>query len=79
MKVVLDTNVLFAALSNLSEYYSIWVSLQLGRYNLCVSTDILNEYEEKLQERFRPGVAENTFAERNFFSISTCHFSRRFC
>ncbi len=60
MKVVLDTNVLFAALSNLSEYYSIWDNLQLGRYDLCVSTDILNEYEEKLQERFRPGVAENT-------------------
>ncbi len=60
MKVVLDTNVLFVALSNLTDYFSIWQALQLGQYELCVSTDILNEYEEKLQERFRPGVAENT-------------------
>ena len=60
MKVVLDTNVLFSALSNLSEYYPIWRELQLGRYELCVTTEILNEYEEKLQERFRPGVSENT-------------------
>ncbi len=60
MKVVLDTNVLFVAISTLSEYHSIWQELQLGRYELCVTTDILNEYEEKLQERFRPGVSENT-------------------
>ena len=60
MKVVLDTNVLFSALSNLTDYYPIWHELQSGRYELCVSTDILNEYEEKLQERFRPGVSENT-------------------
>jgi len=60
MKVVLDTNVLFSALSNSSDYFSIWRALQLGRYELCVTTDILNEYEEKLQERFRPGVAGNT-------------------
>lgn len=60
MKVVLDTNVLFSALSSSTDYYSIWQALQSGQYELCVSTDILNEYEEKLQERFRPGVAENT-------------------
>jgi len=60
MKVVLDTNVLFSALSSLTNYYPIWQALQLGHYELCVSTDILNEYEEKLQERFRPGVSENT-------------------
>lgn len=59
MKVVLDTNVLFSALSSLTDYYPIWQALQSGRYELCVSTDILNEYEEKLQERFRPGVSDN--------------------
>ncbi len=59
MRIVLDTNVLFAALSNLSEYHIIWRELQAGRYELCVTTDILSEYEEKLQEKFRPGVAES--------------------
>jgi uncharacterized protein len=60
MRIVLDTNVLFAAISSRTEYFAIWEALQIGKYELCVSTDILNEYEEKLQEFFRPGVAENT-------------------
>lgn len=62
MKVVLDTNVLFAAISSVSDYHPIWKSLQSGQYELCVSTDILNEYEEKLQQRFRPGVSENVLS-----------------
>jgi putative PIN family toxin of toxin-antitoxin system len=67
MKVVLDTNVLFAALSSRTAYYPIWQYLQGGAYEICVTTDILNEYEEKLQEHFRPSVAENTMA---FFMAS---------
>ena len=59
MRIVLDTNVLFAILSSSSKYHNIWQALQNGYYELCITTDILNEYEEKLQERFRPGVAEN--------------------
>jgi uncharacterized protein len=59
MRVVLDTNVLFSAVSSLTEYHPIWQELQLGTYELSVTTDILNEYEEKLQERFRPSVSVN--------------------
>ncbi len=46
MRIVLDTNVLFVSLSNSSEYHIIWLELQLGRYEICVTTDILSEYEE---------------------------------
>jgi putative PIN family toxin of toxin-antitoxin system len=31
----------------------------MGTYELCITTDILNEYEEKLQEKFRPSVSVN--------------------
>lgn len=42
MRVVLDTNVLFSAISSLTDYHPIWQELQLGSYELCGTTDILN-------------------------------------
>ncbi len=62
MRVVLDTNILFAALPSSSKYHAIWTALQSGEYEICVTTDILAEYEEKLQERFRAGVSSNVMA-----------------
>jgi uncharacterized protein len=58
MKVVLDTNILFVALSSKTPYHLIWQKLIEGAYTICVTTDILSEYEEKLQQRFRPGVSD---------------------
>ncbi|MBK8564300.1 MAG: putative toxin-antitoxin system toxin component, PIN family [Saprospiraceae bacterium] len=52
MRVVLDTNVLLVAISRKTPYFSIFNSLMNGEYELCVTTDILNEYAEKLSQRF---------------------------
>lgn len=46
MKIVLDTNLLLVSISRRSEIHRIFEALLDGAYELCVSTDILLEYEE---------------------------------
>ncbi|MEL6720635.1 MAG: PIN domain-containing protein, partial [Bacteroidota bacterium] len=46
MKIVLDTNVLLVALSRRSPYRSIFDAFLQEDISLCVTTDILTEYEE---------------------------------
>ena len=48
MKIVLDTNCLIPVLVPESYGYDIWKAFRQGRYTLCVSTEILLEYEEIL-------------------------------
>lgn len=48
LKVVIDTNVLLVSISSRSRYHSIYRSFIDGFYTLCVTTDILSEYEEIL-------------------------------
>ena len=47
-RIVLDTNCLLQAISRRSRFYPIWREFVQGRYELCVTTEILNEYEEIL-------------------------------
>lgn len=67
LKVVLDTNVLIVAISRRSRHFPIFEALLQGRYELCVTTDILSEYAEKLEEKYRPDGMENfmQFLERS--------------
>lgn len=58
-KIVLDTNCLIASLSKRGQYYSVWEGLQTGRYILCVSTDILEEYAEIIAQKMSIEVAAN--------------------
>lgn len=44
--VVLDTNCLVQSISRRSYYYGVWEKFINGRYILCVSSEILEEYEE---------------------------------
>jgi predicted nucleic acid-binding protein len=48
MKIVLDTNCLIPILVPGSFGHDIWQAFRQGRYTLCVSTEILLEYEEIL-------------------------------
>ena len=48
MKVVLDTNCLLVILPKNSQYRNLWDAFRQGRYTLCYSTEILQEYEELL-------------------------------
>ena len=59
MRVVLDTNCLLASLSSRSENFCVWQSLHKGQYILCVSNEILAEYEEIIAQKTNTTVAEN--------------------
>jgi len=48
MKIVLDTNCLLVSLSPKSPYYCLWEAFRNGKFSLCYSTEILQEYEEVL-------------------------------
>lgn len=58
-RVVLDTNCLIASISSRGEYFAVWRGLHEGRYTLCVSNEILAEYEEILAMKTNKKVAEN--------------------
>ena len=57
--VVLDTNALIQALPTKSPYHRIWSDFLGGKYRLCVSNEILSEYEEILSIHTSPKVAHN--------------------
>lgn len=57
--VVIDTNCLLQIISRKSPYRPIWDAFLAGRYDLCVSEEILEEYQEILGEQITPTVAEN--------------------
>ena len=57
--VVIDTNCLLQIISRRSPYRPIWDAFLEGRYQLCVSNEILEEYQEILEQQITPSVAEN--------------------
>lgn len=57
--VVLDTNCLIQVLPTRSQYHRIWTEFLQGTYRLCVSNEILTEYEEILSVHTSPEVAHN--------------------
>ena len=59
MNIVLDTNCLLMSLSRRSQYYPVWRDFVEGKYNLCVTTEILAEYEEILTQKVGPQIASN--------------------
>ena len=58
-RVVLDTNCLIQILPSKSQYHKIWTDFLAGKYCLCVSNEILLEYEEILSVHTSPEVAHN--------------------
>ena len=57
--VVIDTNCLLQIIARRSPYRPIWDAFLDGRYDLCVSDEILDEYQEVLAQNITPTVAEN--------------------
>lgn len=57
--IVLDTNCLIAILPSRSPFHNVWNGLLSGNIRLCVTTEILNEYEEILHQRIPSEIAEN--------------------
>ena len=52
--IVLDTNCLLQALGAHSKYRKVWTSFLEGEYTLCVSNEIMHEYEEILKRSSSP-------------------------
>jgi uncharacterized protein len=59
MKVVLDTNVILRAISSKSEFAIIIDELLFQSYSAVISTEILLEYEEKIQQFYGRNVAQD--------------------
>ena len=58
-RIVLDTNSLIQSIPSRSKFRPLWDSFFDGTNHLCVSTEILNEYEEILQRLAGDGVAKD--------------------
>ena len=58
-RIVLDTNCLIAILSRKGSYFPVWQGLHQGKYILCVSNDIIEEYEEILSAKTNATIASN--------------------
>jgi len=57
MRIVLDTNILLVSISPKSKYYWIFEQFLNEKYTLCVTTDILSEYEEIISQYMSAEVA----------------------
>ena len=62
MNIVLDTNCLLMSLSRRSPYYPVWRGFVDGRYTLCVTNEILAEYEEILTDKVGAEIASNVIS-----------------
>ena len=58
-RVVLDTNCLLISLSKRGNYYKVWKDFFAGKYTLCYTNEILNEYEEILSSKMGSDIAQN--------------------
>jgi putative PIN family toxin of toxin-antitoxin system len=57
-RIVLDTNCLLPVLGAQSRYNFLFSAFLANRYTLCVSTEILFEYEEILRQKASPVAAD---------------------
>lgn len=55
--IVLDTNCLLVILPSKSPYHKVWTDILSGKVSLCVSNEILEEYEEILSAKTTPEIA----------------------
>ncbi len=58
-RIVLDTNCLLQSLPSSSPYHKIWTDILSGQIQLCVNTEILNEYEEIISAKTNREIAHN--------------------
>lgn len=67
MKVVLDTNCILQIVFPKACYKEAWDALLANKYTICVSNEILLEYREILERRFK----DARFAENRGYGISS--------
>lgn len=78
--VVIDTNCLVQMISKRCPYRPIWDAFLDKRFTLCVSNEILEEYQEVIEQQTTPEIAENIvlllFNQRNVRYVDP-HFRLR--
>lgn len=57
MKIVLDTNCLLLIVSQKGKYFSVFEKINSGKIQLIITTEIINEYEEVLENFFSQEAA----------------------
>lgn len=57
--VVIDTNCLVQMISLHSPYRPIWNAFLLGKFQICISNEILEEYQEIIEQQTTSHIAEN--------------------
>ena len=57
-RIVIDTNCLLAILPSKSPYHKVWTDFLEQRLEICVSNEILMEYEEIISEKTSHAFAE---------------------
>lgn len=57
-RIVIDTNCLVAILPSKSPYHKVWTDFLEQQLEICVSNEILMEYEEIISEKTSPTFAE---------------------
>jgi len=72
MKVVLDTNVLLVSISDRSKHHWIYDYLIRRKYEICISNQIITEYEEIIGRRWHPSVAKSVM--RTLLELPNIHF-----
>lgn len=78
--VVLDTNCLVQMLSVHSSYRPAWQAFREGKYELCVTNEILEEYQEILERVANEAVTYNVvnaIVRSPFTRFYTSHFRFR--
>ncbi|MCR5248849.1 MAG: putative toxin-antitoxin system toxin component, PIN family [Paludibacteraceae bacterium] len=76
-RIVLDTNCLIMAISARTKYNQIWKSFLSGDFVLCLSNEILEEYEEVIARNVNPkiaGIVIYTILTRNNVERLDPHF-----
>ena len=78
-RIVLDTNCLLQSLPTSSPYHKIWTDVIDGHIQLCVNTEILNEYEEILSNKTTKEIGHSVVEaiarlSTTFFQESYFHF-----
>ena len=58
-RYVLDTNTLLKIIRRKGQYYIAWEAFHKKKFIICVSTEILMEYEEILKQKLPEQIADN--------------------
>ena len=59
MKVVIDTNILLASLAKRSPFRPVFDAFLTSRFTLLISTEVMMEYAEKIEEKTTASIANN--------------------